>query len=343
MSGTGDTGQRDRADLQLVVGGRSPSTEADERLQARASKARDLDVASDASMDALIEAVLGECLRHVLANRAAARSADDPEGVHQLRVGLRRTQSALRLFGDALHPGRTKVIRGEIRRIGRKLAAARDWDVFVAETLAPIAAELPDEDGLQRLRALAEAERLAAHDAVRRALESKRFDRSVASLGAYLREGGWRPKPTSKRARRLDEPAKTSAARLLEARARRVRGLGRRVGELSERDLHRLRIRVKQLRYAGEFLAPLFPGEPARRFLKRVARLQDELGHVNDGRVAEALVERVLRRAEPGDARRVDRAAGLVIGWSHRGALARRAAVRRSWERLADAADFWAP
>ena len=47
--------------------------------------------------------ILGEALGHMLANVAAAK-AGDAEGVHQLRVGVRRLRSALRLFAPDLAP-----------------------------------------------------------------------------------------------------------------------------------------------------------------------------------------------------------------------------------------------
>src|SRR4051812_42023473 len=62
----------------------------------------------------------------------ALREADkDPEYVHQLRVGTRRGDAALRTFRACL-PGRTyRAARARLRGIRRAAGAARDWDVFL--------------------------------------------------------------------------------------------------------------------------------------------------------------------------------------------------------------------
>src|SRR5689334_6327389 len=59
----------------------------------------------------------------------------DGEHVHQLRVGTRRADAALRIFRTCL-PGRVyKAARRRLRRLRRAAGAARDWDVFGAEIL----------------------------------------------------------------------------------------------------------------------------------------------------------------------------------------------------------------
>src|SRR5262249_55834949 len=82
---------------------------------------------------------LAEAARHVLfvrlqvvkdcLPRAALEADRDIEYVHQLRVGTRRADAALRIFKVCL----PKKVQGEARRRLRKLrraaGAARDWDV----------------------------------------------------------------------------------------------------------------------------------------------------------------------------------------------------------------------
>jgi CHAD domain-containing protein len=60
----------------------------------------------------------------------------------------------------------------------------------------------------------------------------------------------------------------------------------------SHRELHRIRIEAKKVRYAAEALIPV-AGKPARAFAKRAVALQDALGDARDG----VLVEAWLRNA----------------------------------------------
>src|SRR3546814_12195228 len=74
----------------------------------------------------------------------------DIEGVHQMRVALRRLRSALSLFAPALPAALTDPLIAELRWLNGPLGRKRDIDVFLAETLVPLSAKLPDPKGLRR-------------------------------------------------------------------------------------------------------------------------------------------------------------------------------------------------
>ena len=93
------------------------------------------------SDDPAIEAlrvIIGETLGHLLTNQPAAL-AGDPEGVHQVRIAIRRIRSALRLFSPHLEAHARRLFEGELRRAGRTIGEARDWDVFCDEILPQVA------------------------------------------------------------------------------------------------------------------------------------------------------------------------------------------------------------
>ena len=54
-----------------------------------------------------IRPILRDCLQHWCANEAAALDGRDPEGVHQMRVALRRLRSAFSVFGRLIEPERS--------------------------------------------------------------------------------------------------------------------------------------------------------------------------------------------------------------------------------------------
>ena len=71
-------------------------------------------------------------LEQIELNARGALLSDDPEFLHQLRVGLRRLRAALRAFRDVLPSKTTKKLKRALRKLSPKLGAARDWDVLVA-------------------------------------------------------------------------------------------------------------------------------------------------------------------------------------------------------------------
>jgi len=310
------------------------------------SKPPPIVVSPEGRLGELIEAALQQCQGHLLANRRAARSIDDPEGVHQLRVSVRRARSALALFGGSLARKPARQLRGELRWLGGALGPARDWDVFCRQTLAEVRGELPDAPGLRRLCWEAELQRLTAHRAAVRALDSDRFAYLVLRLDRYVRGGEWAEDLGRKAKRRLQRPARKAAARLLDDLFADVRVVDRPVSQLESDQLHALRIRGKRLRYGIEFLAPVHPGKASRRFATRLKVLQDVLGRMNDGRVADTLLDSLLGRLEDEDLEaatreHVARAAGLVSGWSHRRWVHERREVEQAWLAVAGSAAFW--
>jgi inorganic triphosphatase YgiF len=85
------------------------------------------------SADAALRALIGAGTMILLANAHGLRATDDPEFVHQARVAVRRMRSAIRLLRDDVAFPRH--LATGLRQIGRELGPARDWEVFISQTL----------------------------------------------------------------------------------------------------------------------------------------------------------------------------------------------------------------
>jgi triphosphatase len=304
-------------------------------------RARAPALAEDASVDDVLAAVLGDALAQMTANCAPALAGVDPEGVHQLRVGLRRARSVLALFKELVPAAPSRALRDEQRWLAGELGPARDLDVFLADLLEPLVRLRPDDGAMKRLRDEAVAARGVAYARARAALTSRRSARLVLVFGRFCAARGWREQPLSPQSARLFAPAREEGARLLARRHGRALHGGCDLEGKSAAELHALRIRLKKLRYTSEFLESLFPGKRARRFTRRVARLQDVLGHLNDGAVAEDLLAGLLARFGPEATADHHRAAGFAAGWaakSGRGGLRR---LAKRWKRFVSTEPFW--
>ena len=86
---------------------------------------------------------------------------------------------------------------------------------------------------------------------------------------------------------------------MLSRRLKRVAAAGEGLDGLAPELLHDVRLLAKRLRYAAEIFAPLWPGKATRRFLERLAALQQELGMLNDGAVAAGLLDELAARRRP--------------------------------------------
>lgn len=304
-------------------------------------KAQPLEHAADADMDAVIGAVFAAGLDQMQANEPVARLGVDPEGVHQMRVGMRRLRSAFTLFRRFLPADRVRSLRGELRWLGRELGIARDFDVFLAETLDPLAARFPEDGALKRLRDDTRELRDASYNHLRECLASPRYARLLLELGRWISARGWLDQPLSPASARLYAPANDEGRRVLDRRHRKVRKLGQHFSRRPVEELHALRIELKKLRYGAEFWMSCYPRRAAKRYVKRLAALQDGLGHLNDVATARRLLAETLEWMGPEAKSEHQVAAGFVAGWTARGANLELSRLAERWRVFSRADPFW--
>ena len=117
-----------------------------------------------------------------------------------------------------------------------------------------------------------------------------------------------------------------------------MRKRGRRFETLKAEARHELRIALKGLRYAVDFLGPLFrPASAVRDYAEKAAALQEMLGAATDAAVAESLLARIDTSRQP----ELAFAAGLVLGWCGRASLADEDTLLRAWRKVKKSGAFW--
>jgi inorganic triphosphatase YgiF len=298
-----------------------------------------LDTAMSAS-DAL-SAILNHSLVHLIANEAAARQGYDPEGVHQMRLALRRLRSALTVFRPLLPGGIVARLRGELKWLAAELGAARDLDVLIDTQLAPVTAAFGEEVALQRLEELARNARGAAYERVRNACDTTRYTALLLEVSRLGETRTWHERLDPDALRGLAAPALEFANALLTDRHQKARKRGRRLGMLSADERHLLRLAVKKLRYAADSFRSLYSEEAARPYLKRLSRLQEQLGLLNDIEIARRFIEQFAAECGAEDGPALARAGGLVVGWHARNTKRMRRRLAKQWRAFRSAAPFW--
>ena len=277
--------------------------------------------------------------RDLLGQAPAAVTGTRTEPVHRMRVALRRLRSAMSLFQKAVGSPELDLLRTELKEVARVLGPARDWDVFLAGTGKAVSEAFADDRSVLRMIAAARRRREASYAALAELVESAAFRRLGLTLAQVATLRPWEATPeqagddADRRATLLSTELAAYAAGALRHRQKRLAGVGDDLSALPVSELHALRIQGKRLRYAAEFFAPLFPGRPARRYIRRLSAVQERLGHLNDASVAAALM------ADLGSADRF--AAGVVHGFVAARSEDARARAERSWRRFAHSEPFW--
>jgi len=303
-------------------------------------KARPSELVTGLTAIEAFRAICFACIEHLQANRDGLLAGDDPEYLHQSRVALRRLRSAFSVFAPLLPGPAVEPPLAEIRWLGRALGPARDWDVFSATTLVPIVSQMPGHHGLQAMERACERLRARARRRAHRAVASRRYERMLLALGAWLAGEAWSSLLPLERARSLRGPVNAYAATALERRMRRVRKRGRGLAHLGAAELHRLRIAVKKLRYTAMFFAPVFPERRARAMMRALEALQDALGGINDCDTADRLIREAGTSVRGALGKQANE---RLVNWVDAARADHRRALRAAWKALRACGLFWTP
>ena len=257
-----------------------------------------VDAAITASMPAAraAAAILLRLLDTIEANVPGTVADIDTEFLHDLRVSVRRTRSALKLFGDALGLSAQELafFAGEFKWVGDLTTPTRDLDVHLLDfedTARGLAAAKPDD--LEAFRTFLEQRRRREFRALARGLRSPRYTGLNQEWRAKLTKIQQDTVPaggTRARAGYRQQAAGGTAGLLATVRTRtafaKVAKRGATITPDSPAEaLHDLRKRCKELRYALEFFAPLYDPAAFAKVVGDLKRLQDCLGEFQDTEV----------------------------------------------------------
>ncbi|SEA95295.1 adenylate cyclase [Variovorax sp. YR216] len=269
-------------------------------------------------------AVMKTCLSQILANACeVAAGSIAPEHVHQLRVGIRRLRTALREMGalapSLIDPAWESALVTAFRALGRQ----RDRDHLLQEVQPRLeAVGAPPIDWADKVPPPAPA------DVVRNA----EFQNALLGLVAATLPAEAADEDTAENPPAPPASARKPLRKQLSKLHRQVVRDGQRYEALEPHAQHRVRKRLKRLRYLGEFVAPLFGSRAAKRYLKKLEPAQDALGRHNDNAVAIA----AYRDNTPHDGR-----SWFAVGWLSARQPASAAECRKALDEIAKAQPFW--
>lgn len=247
-------------------------------------------------------------LRQITANADPVREMQS-EGVHQMRVGLRRLRAAISLFQDILPRASTARIKTELKWLTGELAPAREIDVLVEESIRPIADQGVPRRGARAIRERFSAQRKAAFARARDAVGSTRYRRLLIDVIEWIEAG--------RRHGDDDRTIAAYAAEVLDRRIRKARKQGKRLNDLDPRQRHKLRIKIKKIRYAVDFFRSLYNQRDRKQLAglsDRLKQIQSALGSLNDFMAHRELATEAALTAPPANRRAQAFASGFIVG-----------------------------
>ena len=285
-------------------------------------------------------ALMRNCLEQLRANEAAIEQSEDNEAIHQFRVAIRRFRAGIGAFRELIDDGAHAVMSIDLRWLQRQFGPARDLDVLIADTLVPMRARLHGQASMAALLSVAESARNEARRQAHLALDNPRYAVMLLQIYRQLHSGGWRG-ISEEASAGLGQPARVFANAWLGKAHKRLVRLGGEHAELSEAELHRLRLLAKKMRYGAQTFASLYRGKRAEKYLLHLGAIQDHLGSLNDAVVGRHLLVDLIGRLKDLSAPDTTLLQGVVLGWQSRRIAQDLAGFQATWESFRAQKKFW--
>lgn len=254
-----------------------------------AVKGRPAKISKRLTIEQAFHEIAANCLEQIQANRLGISERRDSESLHQMRVGLRRLDSALDMFSDFF--GLPENLQTELDWLSTHLAAARDWDVLQKTTLPQLANVIGENKcRLSEIEAAVADRSKEKYDAAVKAVESKRYQRLMQKLEDCLQSRAGGISFTAREGKQSVARISGFAHALLSRAQYRLLKRGEKLHDAPPKARHKVRIAAKKARYAAEFFNSLMAKKTAKRYVKSLAFLQDRLGRLNDMSMAGSLL-----------------------------------------------------
>ncbi len=230
--------------------------------------------------DEATKAILQRLLDELLANEAGVLQNVDPECLHDFRIAVRRTRSALGQI-EGIFPRRAvQRFKPRFAWLGKITSPPRDFDVYLLG-FDELKAGLPEpfQDGIEPLRLFLKNHCDLAHGELERQIHSARYRTLLASWEKFL----LLPCPKKPQVPNALTPIKQIADLRIWKLFRRVLKQGRGIlPDSPAENIHELRKTCKKLRYMLEFFRDLHPPEEIDKPIKQLKKLQNYLGDFQD-------------------------------------------------------------
>ncbi|NVK34667.1 MAG: CHAD domain-containing protein [Rhodobacteraceae bacterium] len=300
------------------------------------TKAEPSQVTRKDSVEDAVEKVLGSCLDQITHNRMVTLESLDPEGPHQMRVGLRRLRNAFRTFKSVLPEEVSKPLLEESIEVFRLLGETRDFDVLTREVVEPLIHDAPGDIALEELLEKLILAREIKRTKLKSDLRSARVNEFILKMSSFLAHRDWRTDTNDKA---LNTSVQQLADKQLAKGFKKLKKYGDQIDDLSIEERHKMRKAAKTLRDTIKFFAPLYVKKDRKAFTDQLRDLQEVFGYLNDVAVAEGLlhIEALQDNTQTG----VAKATGYVVGCHEINARYAWTEARDKWKKVEKAKRFW--
>ena len=233
--------------------------------------------------------VLEEQLTEFTSHESGVRRGEDTEALHDYRIALRRARSLLSAGGAVYPAEELELLSALAQRFATATSTLRDLDVLIEEfddhvdVIAP-----PLRDGAEDLLAQLRADRALCHEGLVAEIDGDLHAtllRRWQTMATVYRLGGGEPGPDAmNRSGQVIDDTIRAAARSLRKAGKKAHGSD------DPARWHKVRKRLKRVRYLITLFGPLYAPGTFDETLRRMRKLQNRLGALQDSVAQPALI-----------------------------------------------------
>jgi len=230
--------------------------------------------------------ILSRELRTIAKWQKIAINGKDPEGVHQIRISLRKIRTALLVFKPIINSKYSQALAKKLKKYATVLDDARNLDVYILTHFSG--------DSDSTIKSIAISKRNKAYLRVKKLLKSKQFNKRIRNAKKWLKTGQWQKKIIKDK--KLNRALELFAFNTLDELTKIIILKAENPQQLDNQELHKLRIDCKKLRYTTEFFSSLYDENLIVIFIEKLKQLQDNLGDIHDTFIQKKLHQRLLQK-----------------------------------------------
>ena len=272
-----------------------------------------------------LKKILLRLLEILQQNTAGSIRGRDTEFMHDFRVSIRKTRSALTQINNVLPQGIITKYNKFFSGLGKLTNPVRDLDVFQIK-LENYQHDLgkAEQGHLQPFRDYLAQSRDEAQKNFISTLNSPEYRQSINEWREYLES----PEPTKPPLDNTEKAIYKLADALIWNMYQLALEVGNAITDDSEaEELHELRKTCKKLRYLMEFFQSLYPADKIFELIQALKGLQDNLGEHNDLEVHQGIIKKFNKKSSEAETKKACRK--LIKLLKHRQIKTRRRFAKR--------------
>ena len=225
----------------------------------------------------------------------------DNESLHQYRVSIRRFKSFINFFKNEINSNERISINDIIKMLLKPTSKSRDFDVVKEEYIFPSCDKHPDDNDFRALKNRSEKTQTELHDNTLDQLSSGNYLNLLNELQNWVDSKKWAKKLTHAQYNTLNKNPEKLIKKKIKKRYHNILKDKKDVLTYTQKELHKLRINIKELRYIIDDLG--FLVKHKKYELEHLKNLQNILGKINDTYVAERVINDLSKNIEIGTSR----------------------------------------